>query len=58
MTLAERTNGDFFPLIVAVIIVLIFFDNLPQIQELRHWFTLVGIRVSVAKFDANYGFDL
>ena len=44
-----------FPLIVAVITVLILIDFLPLIQERRDWLKYAGIRVSVVKFDIDNG---
>ena len=43
---------------MAVLTMLILIDFLPPIQERRHWFKYVGIRVIIAKFDANDGFSL
>ena len=54
----ERTNGKKILLAVTVHTMLVFLDSFPTIQERCHWFILVGILVSVAKFDVNYGFDL
>ena len=42
-----------FPLIMAVLTVLIFVDSFPLIQERRHWLIFVGIRVRIAKFYVN-----
>ena len=47
-----------FPLIVAVLTVLILLDCFPPSQERCHWLVFVIIRVSVANFDANDGFSL
>ena len=47
-----------FPLIGAVLTVLMFIDILPPSQERSHWILFVGIRVSTAKFDADDGFSL
>ena len=47
-----------FPLIVAVLTVLIFLDSFPPRQELHHWVILVGTRVSIAKFDVHDGVSL
>ena len=54
----ERTNGENFPLVVTVLTMLISIDIFSPIQEHCHWFILVGIRISVAKFYINDGFDL
>ena len=40
-----------------VLTVIVFLDSL-LIQERCHWLILVVIRVSVTKFDANYGSSL
>ena len=53
----ERRNGDFFPLVVTVLPVVVLIDSFPSGQERCHWFILALIRVSVAKFDFNYGFN-
>ena len=47
-----------FPLLVAVLTVLIFLHFLPQIQELFNLFKPVGIYIRVAKFDVSYGVGL
>ena len=47
-----------FPLIMAVITMLTLLDFHPPIQERRHWLKYIGIRISVANFDVNYGFSL
>ena len=47
-----------FLLLVAVLTVLILILLLPTIQELIHWLMLVGIRVSVSKFDVDDGVSL
>ena len=47
-----------FPLIVAVITVLILLDFLSPSQDLRHWLKYVGIRIIVTKFGVNDGFSL
>ena len=47
-----------FPLVVTVITVLVFLDHLPPVQERCHWFVLVRIRISVAKFYVNDGINL
>ena len=45
-------------LLVAVINILIFLLLLPPIQELIHWFVLVGVRVRASKYDDEYGISL
>ena len=47
-----------FPLIVAVLTVLIFLDSFQPIQDCLHWLIFVGIRVSVNRFDVNDGTSL
>ena len=47
-----------FPLVVIVITVLFLIDSFPPIQERYQWLLLVGIRISIAKFDVNYVFNL
>ena len=54
----EITNGEKNPLIITVLTVLVFLESYPPRQERCHCCILLGIYVSVAKFDANYGFDL
>ena len=54
----ERTNGDFFPLVMAVLTVLVFLDLLSPGHECYHWFVLVRIRVRVTKLDVNDGVNL
>ena len=44
------------PLIMKVLTVLILIDCLPPIHEYCHWLIFLGIRISIAKFDVNYGF--
>ena len=55
--LKEKMVKD-FPLVVTVLTMIVFLDSFPQIQDRCHWFTLVEIRVSVAKYDVNDGFYL
>ena len=43
-----------FPLLVALLTVLIILYFIPPRQERYHWIKPVGIRVSVAEFDVNY----
>ena len=43
-----------FPLLVAVLTMLILIFFLPTIQELNHSLKPVGIRNMAAKFDVNY----
>ena len=47
-----------FLLVVAVLMVLVLFDSLEPGQERCHWFILLGIRVSVTKFDVSDGVGL
>ena len=43
---------------MAMLTMLIFIFLIPKIQEPIHWIILVGIFVSVSKFDANYGISM
>ena len=47
-----------FPLVVAVLTVLVFLDLLPPGQDYCHWLVLVRISISVTKLDVNDGFNL
>ena len=42
---------------VTVLVVLVFLDPFPPVQERCHWVVLVCIRVSVTKIDVNDGVD-
>ena len=44
-----------FLLLVPVIVILILLDFLPLSQERYHWLKPVGVRISVAEFDVDYG---
>ena len=44
-----------FLLLVVEINMIIHLHFLPPIQERYHWLKPVGIRVSIAKFDVDYG---
>ena len=55
---AERTNGDFFLLLVAVLTVLVLIFLLPKSQEFIHWIILVGIHAIIAKHDVDDGASL
>ena len=54
----EGTNRENFLLIVEVLTVLIFIFLIQTIQEIVHWFILVGICIRVSKFDVDYGVSL
>ena len=56
--LQKEKTEEIFPLIVAVLTVIIIIDFLPPIQERRHLLKSVGIRISVAKFEINDGVSL
>ena len=43
-----------FPLLVAVLTLLILLHFLPTNQDILNWIKPVGIRVIVAEFDADY----
>ena len=43
---------------MTVLTVLVFLDIFLHSHGRCHWFILVRIRVSVTKFDVNYGVDL
>ena len=47
-----------FPLLVAVLIVIILIDFLPPSQERCHWIKSIGVRVRVADFYADDGVSL
>ena len=47
-----------FMLPVAVLIVLILHHFIPSSQKRYHWLKSVGIRVSVANFDVDYGIGI
>ena len=43
-----------FPLLVAVLTVIILLRFIPPIQELFHWIKPVGMCVSISKFGVDY----
>ena len=47
-----------FPLVVTVLIVLVFLVSFPLSQDRCHWLIIVGICISVTKFDVNDGLNL
>ena len=47
-----------FPLIVAVLTMLILILLLPTVHEIIHWLVLVGVRVRVSKYNVNYGVSM
>ena len=55
MSYSERKNRDFFPLLVSALKVFIFIFLLPSIQELPHWFLLLGVCIWVVTSDVDYG---
>ena len=58
MPSTQRTNGDFFPLLVVVLTVIILLLILPTSQEIIYWIILVGICVSISKYDVVDGISL
>ena len=55
MPYTEREDGDFFPLLLSDITVIIFILLIPKSQELIHWFVLLVFRIRVSKYDVDYG---
>ena len=55
MPSTERKNGEFFPLLVAVLTVFIFIFLIPSIHEILHWLLHEGVYVQASKYDADYG---
>ena len=43
---------------MAVFTIIILLFLLPTTQELIHWLILVGIRVSITKYDVDYGVSI
>ena len=54
----ERTSGEFYPLLVAMLAVLVLIFFPPPKQEHFYWLLLVGVTVWVPKYDVNDGFSL
>ena len=58
MQSTERTNGEFFPLLAAVLTMIIIIYFIVPIQERYHCLKPLGIHISIAEFDENYGVGL
>ena len=58
ITLTKIKDSEMFLLVVTVITMLFFIDSFSPSEQRCHWTILVGIRVNIFKFDANYGLNL